>query len=471
MATQTAPERVDEPVAAAPSLLSEIRRSMSGNIRQYGMMIALLLLVVMFQILTDGLFLQPRNVTSLLVQNGYILILAIGMVMVIIAGHIDLSVGSVSAFVGATVALSMQRFDLPWPAAILLGLALGCLVGVWQGFWVAYVGIPAFIVTLAGMLLFRGLDLMILNAESIPVPESFQKIANGYIPEMGPVTGYHNPTLVLTLLAIAVIVWLELKKRSELRSYGIAVPRLVISVLKLVVVCGLLLVFGLLLASYKGVPVVGLILGGLVILYTFITQRTVLGRHIYAVGGNSNAARLSGVDTRRVDMFVMVNMGFLAAIAGMVFTAYLNAANPKDGVNFELDAIAAVFVGGAAVAGGVGTVTGSMIGGLVMGVLNLGLANLSVDSNFVQIIKGLVLLGAVAFDVYSKSQGKPSFIGMMLKGLQRGGGDGSAGPGGGTGPSTPASEGEEGTGFRNASRSHAGMVESAAPPTAQPSAG
>jgi len=336
---------------------------------------------------------------------------------------------------------------------------------------VAYVGIPAFIVTLAGMLLFRGLDLMILNAESIPVPESFQKIANGYLPEMGPDTGYHNPTLVLTLLAIAVIVWLELKKRSELRSYGIAVPRLVISVLKLVVVSGLLLVFGLLLASYKGVPVVGLILGGLVVLYTFITQRTVLGRHIYAVGGNSNAARLSGVDTRRVDMFVMVNMGFLAAIAGMVFTAYLNAANPKDGVNFELDAIAAVFVGGAAVAGGVGTVTGSMIGGLVMGVLNLGLANLSVDSNFVQIIKGLVLLGAVAFDVYSKSQGKPSFIGMMLKGLQRGGGDGSSGPGGGTGPSTPVSEGEEGTGFRNASRSHAGMAESAAPPAAQPSAG
>jgi putative multiple sugar transport system permease protein len=428
MATQTAPERTAQTAAAAPSLMSEIRRSMSGNIRQYGMMIALLLLVVMFQVLTDGLFLQPRNVTSLLVQNGYILILAIGMVMVIIAGHIDLSVGSVCAFVGATVALSMQRWDLPWPAAILLGLALGILVGIWQGFWVAYIGIPAFIVTLAGMLLFRGLDLMILNAESIPVPESFQKIANGYIPDMGPVTGYHNPTVALTLLAIAVIVWLELKKRAELRTYGIPVPRLTLSVIKLVVVCGLLLAFGLILASYKGVPVVGLILGALVILYTFITQRTVLGRHIYAVGGNSNAARLSGVDTRKVDLFVMVNMGFLAAVAGMVFTAYLNAANPKDGVNFELDAIAAVFVGGAAVAGGVGTVTGSIVGGLVMGVLNLGLANLSVDSNFVQIIKGLVLLGAVAFDVYSKSQGKPSFIGMILKGMTRGRPGGPASP-------------------------------------------
>ncbi|MBC9823783.1 multiple monosaccharide ABC transporter permease [Terrabacter sp. MAHUQ-38] len=420
MAIETAPAPGRQSAREGTSIVRDIRNALSGNIRQYGMMIALLLLVAMFQILTDGLFLQPRNVTSLLVQNGYILILAIGMVMVIIAGHIDLSVGSVCAFVGATVALAMAKFDLPWPAAILLGLALGILVGIWQGFWVAYVGIPAFIVTLAGMLLFRGLDLIILNAESIPVPESFQKIANGYIPEMGPVTGYHNPTLVLTLLAVAVIVYLELRKRADLRRYGMDVPRMVLSVLKLVVICGLMLVFGLLLASYKGVPVVGLILGALVVLYTYITQRTVLGRHIYAVGGNSNAARLSGVDTRRVDLFAMVNMGFLAAIAGMVFTAYLNAANPKDGVGFELDAIAAVFVGGAAVAGGVGTVTGSMVGGLVMGVLNLGLANLSVDSNYVQIIKGLVLLGAVALDVLSKYQGRPSFIGMIINGITRG---------------------------------------------------
>ena len=416
--TAPAPSRHDAPTRA--SVVHDIRKALSGNIRQYGMMIALLLLVAMFQVLTDGLFLQPRNVTSLLVQNGYVLILAIGMVMVIIAGHIDLSVGSVCAFVGATVALAMAKLDLPWPAAILLGLALGILVGLWQGFWVAYVGIPAFIVTLAGMLLFRGLDLIILNAESIPVPESFQKIANGYLPEMGPVTGYHNPTLVLTLLAVAVIVYLDLRRRADLRRYGMPVPRMALTVLKLTVVCGLMLVLGLLLASYKGVPVVGLILGALVVMYTYITQRTVLGRQIYAVGGNANAARLSGVDTRRIDLFTMVNMGFLSAVAGMVFTAYLNAANPKDGVGFELDAIAAVFIGGAAVAGGVGTVTGSMIGGLVMGVLNLGLANLSVDSNYVQIIKGLVLLGAVALDVLSKSQGRPSFIGMILSGLTRG---------------------------------------------------
>jgi len=398
---------------------SQVRKAMGGNVRQYGMIIALLALVLLFQVLTDGLFLQPRNVTSLLVQNGYILILAIGMVMVIIAGHIDLSVGSVAAFVGATVAIAMQNFSLPWPIAILLGLVVGVLVGAWQGYWVAYVGIPAFIVTLAGMLLFRGLDLMMLSASSVSVPEGFQVIANGFIPDVGPVTGYHNPTLLLCVVLIALVGVLELRKRADQAKHGMDVPPMALSVAKLILAAGAILVCGLLLASYKGVPVVGLILGGLVVFYSFLMRKTVFGRHIYSVGGNANAARLSGVDTKRVDFLVMVNMGVLAAVAGMVFTAYLNAANPKDGTGFELDAIAAVFIGGAAVAGGVGTVLGAMIGGLVMGVLNLGLANLSVDSNFVQIIKGLVLLLAVAFDVRSKMQGRSSFIGMMISAVGR----------------------------------------------------
>ncbi len=408
------------PAAAPESAGTQISKALGGNFRQYGMMIALGALIVLFEVLTNGLFLQPRNVTSLLVQNGYVLILAIGMVMVIIAGHIDLSVGSVCAFVGATVALSMKLWHLPWPLAILFGLAVGILVGMWQGFWVAYVGIPAFIVTLAGMLLFRGLDLMILNAESIVVPEDFQKIANGYLPEIGgPGMPYHLITVVLTAIAIAAFAWVEISNRRALKRYGMAQSPLWMSVTKIVIVGGVIALFGMLLASYRGIPVVGLILFGLVLIYTFITQRTVLGRHIYAVGGNANAARLSGVDTRRVSFFVMVNMGLLAGVAGMVFTAYLNAANPKDGTGFELDAIAAVFIGGAAVAGGVGKVSGSMIGGFVMGVLNLGLANLSVDSNWIQIIKGLVLLSAVAFDVLSKMRGKPSFIGMMMNAFSR----------------------------------------------------
>lgn len=399
--------------AAPKSVGSQITKALGGNIRQYGMMIALAALIVLFEVLTNGLFLQPRNVTSLLVQNGYVLILAIGMVMVIIAGHIDLSVGSVCAFVGATVAMSMKMWHFSMPMAILFGIALGILVGIWQGFWVAYVGIPAFIVTLAGMLLFRGLDLMILNAESIVVPDDFQKIANGYLPEIGSKGMPHLITMILTVIAIAVFAWTELSNRRALKKYGMPQPPLWASVAKVVVVGAVIGLFGMLLAMYKGIPIVGLILFGLVLLYTFITQRTVLGRHIYAVGGNANAAALSGVDIRRVSMFVMVNMGLLAGVAGMVFTAYLNAANPKDGTGFELDAIAAVFIGGAAVAGGVGKVSGSMIGGFVMGVLNLGLANLSVDSNWIQIIKGLVLLAAVAFDVLSKMRGKPSFIGMF----------------------------------------------------------
>jgi putative multiple sugar transport system permease protein len=394
-----------------------LRAALSGNLRQYGMMIALVLLMLLFTALTKGLFMQPRNITLLLVQNAYILILAIGMVMVIIAGHIDLSVGSVCAFVGATVALAMRDWNFSWWMAILLGIVMGIVVGMWQGFWVAYVGIPAFIVTLAGMLLFRGLDLMILGAQSIPVPEEFQAIANGYLPAVGPRTNYHNITLLLALIGVGVVIWLEMRQRAGLKKHSMKVPSMVASVVKVVLLSALIIIFSMLLASYKGIPVVGLILLGLIIVYSFITQKTVFGRHIYAVGGNRNAARLTGVNTRWVDFMVMVNMAVLAGIAGMVYTAYLNAANPKDGTGFELDAIAAVFIGGAAVTGGIGTVVGSMIGGLVMGVLNLGLANL------IQVIKGLVLLAAVAFDVLSKMQGKPSIIGMIQRGMRRGDGN------------------------------------------------
>jgi putative multiple sugar transport system permease protein len=395
----------------------------TGNLRQYGMMIALLLLMVLFTFMTDGLFVQPRNITLLLVQNGYVLILAIGMVMVIIAGHIDLSVGSVCAFVGATVALAMAQWHFPWYLAMLLGIVIGILVGMWQGFWVAYVGIPAFIVTLAGMLLFRGLDLIILGAQSIPVPDAFQAIANGYLPAVGPVTNYHNLTLLLALIGVGVVIWTEVRHRAGLKKHAMKPTSMAGSITKVVLLSTVIIVFSMLLASYKGVPVVGLILLALVVLYSFITQKTVFGRHIYAVGGNRNAARLTGVNTKFVDFMVMVNMGMLAGIAGMVYTAYLNAANPKDGTGFELDAIAAVFIGGAAVTGGIGTVVGSMIGGLVMGVLNLGLANMSVDQNLIQVIKGLVLLGAVAFDVLSKMQGKPSIIGMIQRGMRRGDGN------------------------------------------------
>jgi len=317
----------------------------------------------------------------------------------------------------------MKDWNFTWWMAILLGIVIGILVGMWQGFWVAYVGIPAFIVTLAGMLLFRGLDLMILNAVSITVPPEFQAIANGYLPAVGPNTNYHNLTLLLALLGVAAVVWLEFRRRAALKRHNMKLPAMAASITKMVLISAVIIVFAMLLASYKGIPVVGLILLGLIIIYSFITQKTVFGRHIYAVGGNRNAARLTGVNTKWVDFLVMVNMAMLAGVAGMVYTAYLNAANPKDGTGFELDAIAAVFIGGAAVTGGIGTVVGSMIGGLVMGVLNLGLANMSVDQNVIQIIKGLVLLAAVAFDVLSKTQGKPSIIGMIQRAFSKGDGN------------------------------------------------
>ncbi len=407
------------PEVTAPPAEKGLKAILGGNFRQYGMIIALFLLMAFFTIQTDGLFLTPRNITLLLVQNSYVLILAIGMVMVIIAGHIDLSVGSVCAFVGAVVALSMKSWGFPWWVAILLGIVMGVLVGMWQGFWVAIVGIPAFIVTLAGMLLFRGLDLMILNAESITVPDTFQAIANGYLPAVGPNTNYHNLTLLFTVLAVAAVVWAEIANRAALKKHNMVMPPMVRSVLKVVLLGTIIIVAGMLLASYRGVPVVALILFALVGIYSFVTRKTVFGRHIYAVGGNRNAARLTGVNTTMVDFLLMVNMSMLAGVAGMVYTAYLNAANPKDGTGFELDAIAAVFIGGAAVAGGIGTVIGSIVGGLVMGVLNLGLANMSVDQNFIQVIKGLVLLGAVAFDVVSKKQGKPSIIGLIQRTFSR----------------------------------------------------
>jgi putative multiple sugar transport system permease protein len=407
------------PEVTAPPAEKGLKAILGGNFRQYGMIIALFLLMAFFTIQTDGLFLTPRNVTMLLVQNSYVLILAIGMVMVIIAGHIDLSVGSVCAFVGAVVALSMKSWGFPWWASILLGIVMGVLVGMWQGFWVAIVGIPAFIVTLAGMLLFRGLDLMILNAESITVPDTFQAIANGYLPAVGPQTNYHNLTLLFTVLAVAAVVWMEISSRASLKKHNMSMPPVARSVLKVVLLSAIIIVAGMLLASYRGVPVVALILFALVGIYSFVTRKTVFGRHIYAVGGNRNAARLTGVNTTMVDFLLMVNMSMLAGVAGMVYTAYLNAANPKDGTGFELDAIAAVFIGGAAVAGGIGTVIGSIVGGLVMGVLNLGLANMSVDQNVIQVIKGLVLLGAVAFDVVSKKQGKPSIIGLIQRTFSR----------------------------------------------------
>lgn len=385
--------------------MSTLTNILRGNIRQYGMIIALAAIVLLFQVTTEGVLLKPLNVSNLVVQNAQILILAIGMVIVIVARHIDLSVGSVAAFVGACGAIMMTKYDIPWFLAVVACLALGALIGAWHGFWVAYVGIPAFIVTLASMLLFRGLTLVVLEGATVGgLPEGFKEMGNGFLPEVGPDTDLHNLTLVLAVLVVLVLVALDFRKRAASKRYNFEVLPFPVFLAKQAVLAAVILEFAYLLADARGLPIVGLILFALIGIYTFIMSRTIFGRHVYAIGGNVDAATMSGVNTRRVDFLVMTNMGMLAGLAGLVTTARLTAANPKAGVNFELDAIAASFIGGAAVTGGVGTVVGAIIGGLVMGVLNNGMSLMGVSIDWQQAIKGLVLLAAVAFDVWNKKR-------------------------------------------------------------------
>jgi putative multiple sugar transport system permease protein len=386
--------------------------------RQVGILGALVVIIIFFQVFTGGLTLDPTNLINLVNQNAYVLILAIGMVMVIVAGHIDLSVGSIAAFVGIIVATSMASWHFPWPLAILLGLAMGFVIGAWQGWWVAYVGVPAFIVTLAGMLIFRGANQFFGNSQSVTVPDAYTFIGGGFIPDFGPSTNYSNGTLLIGFVVAIVIIVQEWRARRTQTEMGSEKAPLWVSVVKVVLLDAVVVYATLLFAGGRlgtSFPVSGIILGVLVLGYSFVTRRTTFGRHIYAVGGNWHAAELSGVKIKRINFFVMMNMSILASVAGMLGVARAGASGPGDGVGWELDAIAAVFIGGAAVAGGIGTIVGSIVGGLVIAVLNNGLQLLGVGIDRVQIIKGLVLLIAVGIDVYSKKQGRPSLIGLMTR--------------------------------------------------------
>lgn len=386
--------------------------------RQVGILGALVVIIIFFQIATGGLTLDPTNLINLVNQNAYVLILAIGMVMVIIAGHIDLSVGSIAAFVGIIVATSMASWHFPWPVAILLGVVLGAIIGAWQGWWVAFVGVPAFIVTLAGMLIFRGANQFFGNSTSVTVPDAYTFIGGGFIPDFGPQFGYSNGTLLLGLIIAIVIIVQEWRARRTQTVMGSEKAPLWVSLVKVVLLDAVVVYATLLFAGGRvgtSFPFSGIILGVLVLIYAFITRNTTFGRHIYAVGGNWHAAELSGVKIKRINFLVMMNMSILASVAGMIGVARAGASGPGDGVGWELDAIAAVFIGGAAVAGGIGTIVGSIVGGLVIAVLNNGLQLLGVGIDRVQIIKGLVLLIAVGIDVYSKKQGRPSIIGMMTR--------------------------------------------------------
>ncbi|WP_110931961.1 multiple monosaccharide ABC transporter permease [Paenibacillus bouchesdurhonensis] len=375
------------------------------NIRQYGMIIALVFITVLFQILTDGILLKPLNVTNLILQNSYILVLAIGMVLVIITGHIDLSVGSIAAFIGALAAIMMVDMQLPPFLAVIISLGVGALIGAWQGFWIAYVRIPAFIVTLAGMLLFRGLTMIILGGQSIsPFPKSFQKISSGFLPDWFGGANIHILTIVLGVILTLLVIWQEWKDRKTQIKYNFEIAPIWMFIAKVVSLVAVINVFTYVLATYNGFPNILVILFVLIVIYSFVMNRMIAGRHIYALGGNEKAAKLSGVKTKKVTFWVFVNMGAMAALSGLIFAARLNAATPKAGTNFELDAIAACFIGGASASGGIGTVIGAIIGGLVMGVMNNGMSLIGLGVDWQQGIKGLVLLLAVAFDIYNKSK-------------------------------------------------------------------
>jgi len=375
------------------------------NVRQYSMIIALILIVVLFQLLTEGTLLKPLNITNIILQNSYILVLAIGMVLVIITGHIDLSVGSVAAFVGAISAILMVNMNMNPFLVVLICLLLGAVIGAWQGFWVAYVGIPAFIVTLAGMLLFRGLTLVVLKGQSIaPFPISFRKISTGFLPNPFNDGGFHTMSMIVGFALSLVLIGIEWKNHQSQVKYQFDVLPLKLFYSKLIAIFLIVNGFTYILATYRGIPNILVILFVLIALYTFIMKKTIIGRHIYAVGGNLKASELSGVKTKQITFGVFVNMGVLAALSGLIFAARLNAATPKAGNLFELDAIAAAFIGGASAYGGVGTVVGAIVGGLVMGVMNNGMSILGLGIDWQQAIKGLVLLIAVAFDIMSKKK-------------------------------------------------------------------
>ena len=385
--------------------MEEIKRLLSSNIRRFGMIIALFSIIVLFQILTNGILLTPLNVTNIIMQNSYIIILAIGMMLIIITGEIDLSVGSVAAFIGAVSGVLLVTYDIPVYIAIILCLVLGAVIGAWQGFWVAYINIPSFIVTLAGMLIFRGLTLVVLQGRTLaPFPDSFRSLSSSFVPDIFGGGEVQLFSILIGIVFSIIFILNELKVRRTDIKYKFNTTSLPLFIAKIVVLVTVINLFSYVLALYEGIPYVLIVLTLLVIGYSFLMEKTVFGRHVYALGGNAKAAQLSGVKTKKSKFIVFINMGVLAALAGLIFAGRLNAATPQAGNLFELDAIAAAVIGGASFTGGVGTVLGAVIGALVMGVLNNGMSLMGIGIDWQQAIKGLVLLGAVAFDVLNKNK-------------------------------------------------------------------
>lgn len=378
---------------------------LKSNLREYGILVALVAIMVFFQVMTDGTLMRPVNLTNLILQNSYIIIMALGMLLVIVIGHIDLSVGSVAGFIGALAAVMLVHWGLPTIVVVPLCLAAGVAIGAAQGYWIAYWRIPSFIVTLAGMLVFRGLTLWLLAGASVgPFPKSFQGLSTGFVPDVFGVGKPNVTAILLGCIAAGVIVWQAMRTRSRHMRYGIEDEPFAVFAVKNALIAGALVYLSWLLATYRGLPNVLMTMAVLVAAYAFVTTSTTVGRRIYATGGNEKAAKLSGIRTERLTFLVFCNMGLLAALAGLIFAARLNTATPKAGVGFELDVIAAVFIGGASMSGGSGKIMGAVIGAFIMGVMNNGMSILGIGIDYQQVIKGLVLLAAVIFDVYNKQK-------------------------------------------------------------------
>jgi putative multiple sugar transport system permease protein len=417
MSTETAAPVVNAGRASTQAALKE-------NLRDYGLVLALIAIMVFFQFMTGGILFLPVNLTNVVLQNSYIIVMALGMLLVIVAGHIDLSVGSVAGFIGAVAAVLMVDYDFNPLLAGLAGIAVGAVIGGAQGYFIAYMKIPSFIVTLAGMLVFKGLLLALLGGRSVgPFPTEFQMLSAGFIPDViGPMTiidrtlnaagnpipnsglVLHSTTLLIGVLIVAAMLYFALKSRWDRESHGYAAEPFALFIVKNVVIAGIILFLMYKFASYRGLPNVLIVMGVLIALFVFITKRMTFGRRIFAMGGNEKAAKLSGIQTERLTFFVFVIMGMLAALAGLIYAARLNQATPKAGAGMELDVIAAVFVGGASALGGVGQVAGAVIGAFIMGVMNNGMGIMGINIDWQQVIKGLVLLGAVAFDLYNKKK-------------------------------------------------------------------
>ena len=394
--------------ATVTSVSPNIMRFVRANIRDYALLISLLAIMVFFQFTTGGILFTPLNMTNIILQNSYIVIMALGMLLIIVAGHIDLSVGFLSGFVGAIAGVMMVTWKFDTFTSIAVCLAFGTLIGMLQGYFVAFFRIPAFIVTLAGMLIFRGLMIAMLSGRNLgPFPDSFQALSNGYVPDflafMAP-QGFNLFAMVVGAVVTALILWSNWRSRQLEQAHGMAEEPIELFYIRNALIAAAFLGFSWIMASHRGLPNVLITMFALVALFMFITTRTTFGRRVYAMGGNEKAAKLSGIRTERVTVMIFGIMGALAALAGLVYAARLNSAQPKAGQGLELDVIAACFIGGAAVTGGVGKVTGVVIGAFIMGVMNNGMGIMGVGIDWQQVIKGAVLMLAVFLDVYYKNK-------------------------------------------------------------------